>query len=64
MYNSVFMNCYSTNIYNTLGALTELKEDLSDIIIWNTLGNSSLIIFLKILGFNYNQMFEILFLNW
>lgn len=60
MYNSVFMNCYSTNIYNTLGALSELKEDLSDIIIWNTLGNSSLIIFLKILGFNYNQMFEIL----
>lgn len=60
MFNCLFLNCHSSNIYNTLGALKSLKKELSDIVIYNTMGSASLIVFLKILGFNYDQMFDIL----
>ena len=60
MFNSIFFNSYGTNIYNTLGALTSLKKELENVIIYNSVGSSSLIVFLKILGYNYEQMFEIL----
>lgn len=58
MFNSLFISSYSTNIFNTLGVLEQLKKSISDAVVWNTVGSSSLIIFFKILGFNYTQTLE------
>ena len=58
MYNSVFISSFGSNIYETTGALESMKDKLRNTVIWNTIGSSSLIVFLKILGFNFQQTFE------
>ena len=58
MYDSVFINSFGSNIFETLGALESTKDQLRKCVIWNTTGSASLIIFLKILGFNFSQSFE------
>ena len=55
MYNSVFLDSFGSNIFDTLGALESLKKELSSSVIWNSCGNSSIIIYFKILGFNFQQ---------
>ena len=58
MYNSVFVNSFGSNIFETVGALDSVKDQLKKTVIWNTTGSASLIIFLKIIGFNFSQSFE------
>ena len=56
MYDNVFLSSFGSNIYNTIGFLESLKNETSDTVIWNSVGNASLIIFLKIIGFQFHQM--------
>ena len=58
MFNSIYLNSYGNNIFNTLGALNGMKEDISNIVIWNCSGNSSLVLFFKIFGYTFEQTFE------
>mgnify|MGYP003119020746 CR=1 FL=1 len=60
MHDAVFMTSFGSNIYETLGALQSLDSDIRNTSIYNVMGSSSLIIFLKILGFTYSQMFDLL----
>lgn len=56
MYDNVFISSFGSNIYNTIGFLESLKNETSDTVIWNSVGNASLILFLKIIGFQFHQM--------
>ena len=58
MDGSIFVYTFGSNIFSTLGLLHKLREETSNTVIWNSLGSSSLIIFYKILGFNFRQTFE------
>ena len=58
MYDNVFVSCFGSNLYNTIGFLESLKEETRDTVIWNSAGNASLIIFLKINGFQFHQMVQ------
>lgn len=58
MYDNVLLSSFGSNIYTTIGFLEGLKEELSSTVIWNVVGNASLIVFLKIIGFSYSQMTE------
>ena len=58
MYDSIFLSSFGSNIFETVGALESVKDELRKTVIWNSIGSSSLIIFLKILGFNFSQTFE------
>jgi len=60
MFQSIHLYSDGTNIFTLLGTLTAMKDKLKEIIVWNVSGLASLIIFFKILGFNYNQTFEII----
>ena len=54
------MHSFGSNIFETLGALEALKEEIKDTIIYNCFGSSSLLLFFKILGFTFKQTFDIL----
>ena len=58
MYNSVFLSSFGSNIYDTVGALETMKDNLKNTIIWNSVGSASLIIFFKILGFTFSQTYS------
>ena len=58
MYDNVFVSCFGSNLYNTIGFLESLKEETRDTVIWNSVGSASLIIFLKINGFQFHQMVQ------
>lgn len=58
MYDNVFVSCFGSNLYNTIGFLESLKEETIDTVIWNSVGSASLIIFLKINGFQFHQMVQ------
>jgi len=60
MYDSLFLTGNGTNIFTTLGFLSLIEKKIQDVRYWNITGNVSLIIFLKIVGYNYGQIFEIL----
>jgi len=59
-YRSIFLSNNGTNIFTTLGFLKKIHDKVTRTHVWNVCGSSSLIIFLKIVGFNYSQIFEIL----
>lgn len=54
------MNCFGSNIFDTLGVLESMKSELRKTVIYNCLGSSSLLVFFKILGFTYQQTFDYL----
>lgn len=56
MYDNVFISSFGSNLYNTIGFLESLKDETSDTVIWNSVGNASLILFLRIMGFQFHQM--------
>ena len=56
MYDNVFISSFGSNLYNTIGFLESMKERTSDAVIWNSVGNASLILFLRIMGFQFHQM--------
>lgn len=56
MYDNVFISSFGSNLYNTIGFLEAMKEETTDTVIWNSVGNSSLIIFLRIMGYQFHQM--------
>jgi len=58
MHETIFINCSGSNIYTTLGALNKLKKNIEKIKIWNVCGNASLILYFKLLGFNFTQIYE------
>lgn len=58
MHDSIFIASQGSNIILDLGALEELKERLLNVVHWNVAGNASLILFFKLLGYNYNQTFN------
>lgn len=58
MYDNVLISSFGSNIYNTIGFLESLKERTRNTIIWNSVGNASLILFLKINGFQFHQMVQ------
>ena len=58
MHDSLFIYSFGSNIFDTLGYLNRIKEEISETVIWNLLGSSSLIVFFKILGYNFVQTFE------
>lgn len=58
MYDSVFMSSFGSNIYETVGALDTIKDNLKNTVIWNSIGSASLIIFFKILGFTFSQTLD------
>lgn len=58
MYDGVFMSSFGSNVFSTVGVLNSLKSEISDIVIWNCVGNSSLIVFFKILGLSLEQTYS------
>ena len=58
MHDSIFIASQGSNIFVDLGALEELKEKLDHVVHWNAAGNAALIIFFKVLGYNYEQIFH------
>ena len=56
MYDNIMISSFGSNIYNTIGFLDSIKERTKDCVIWNSVGSASLILFFKILGFNFHQM--------
>jgi hypothetical protein len=60
MYESIFLNGSGSNIFTSLGALDKLKNKIENIRIWNVCGNSSLILYFKLLGFTSKQTFDII----
>lgn len=58
MYDNVFISSFGSNLYNTVGFLESIKEKTSDAVIWNSVGNASLILFLRIMGFQFHQMIQ------
>lgn len=58
MYDGVFLSSFGSNVFSTLGVMNTLKSQFSDTVIWNCVGNSSLIIFFKILGLTLEQTYS------
>lgn len=58
MYDSIFINSNGSGLYTTLGTLTKVDNEISNIKYWNVCGNASLVLFFKILGFTYQQIYE------
>ena len=58
MYNGVFLSCSGSSIYTTLGTLKRMDKMLKNIVIWNVMGNASLILFFKCLGISYDRMVD------
>ena len=58
MYDNIMISSFGSNIYNTIGFLDSVKERTKDCVIWNSVGSASLILFFKILGFNFRQMIQ------
>lgn len=58
MYSGIYLSSESNEIFTLLGFLNKIKEKTINVKVWNILGNSSLILFLKVLGLNYEQSFE------
>ena len=56
--DSIFLSSYSSNIFCLLGLLEKIKPDLERVEFWSCLGNSSLILFFKVLGYNYLKSFD------
>lgn len=57
MHDSIFITSQGSNILIDLGALDKLKEKIDHVIHWNVAGNAALILFFKILGNTYEQIF-------
>ena len=47
MYDNILISSFGSNIYSTIGFLEGMKDELSSTVIWNVVGNASLIIFLN-----------------
>ena len=58
MYDGVFLSSFGSNVFSTLGVLNPLKSEISDTVIWNCVGNSSLVLFFKILGMTLEQTYS------
>ena len=57
MHDSIFLASQGSSILVDLGALDKLKEKTENVVYWNVAGNAALIIFFKILGYTYEQIF-------
>ena len=58
MYNALFLSSYGSSVYTTLGALKKMERILKSVVIWNAVGNASLIVFFKCLGYSCDQIFD------
>jgi len=58
MYNGVFLSCTGSSIYTTLGSLKRMEKILKNVVIWNAMGNASLILYFKCLGISYDRMID------
>lgn len=58
MYNAIFLSSYGSSVYTTLGALKRIERIVKKTVVWNCMGNSSLILFFKCLGYSYDQILE------
>lgn len=58
MHDSIFIASQGSNVIVDIGALDKLKSKLNHIKYWNVAGNASLILFFKLLGYNYEQIFR------
>jgi hypothetical protein len=56
MYSGVFIVCDGYLCFDVLGFLREIDKKISRAVIWTAGGAASLIVFLKCLGFTYDQM--------
>ena len=61
MHNSLFISSQGSNIFVTIGALDNLKNNIQTITTWNVCGNASLILFFKILGYTCEQTMKAIF---
>jgi hypothetical protein len=59
-YNTLFLSNNGTNVFTTLGFLKKIESKIDRTRWWNVSGSASLILFLKIIGHNWKQIFEIL----
>lgn len=57
MHDSIFIASQGSNVLIDLGALDQLKEKVDHVVYWNVSGNAALILFFKVLGFTYEQIF-------
>lgn len=58
MYSGIYLSSEGNEIFTLLGFLDKIKEKIVNVKVWNIIGNSSIILLLKILGFNYTQSFD------
>jgi len=58
MYTSIFLICDGCLAMDTMGFLKGIEEKTSRTTIWTSASAGSLIVFLKCLGFNYDQIIE------
>lgn len=59
-YRTLFLSGNGSNILTTTGFLKGIEDRIDRVERWNVCGNSSLIVFLKIAGYNYEQILDIL----
>lgn len=59
-YRSIFISANGSNLPTNIGFLKGIEDLIDRVEWWNVCGSSSLIVFLKIVGYNYEQIFEIL----
>lgn len=60
VYDSIFLSNNGTSVFTTLGFLKKIEKMCEMTKFWNVTGCSSLIIFLKLLGYKYDQTRDIL----
>jgi hypothetical protein len=60
MHKGIFMYSDGSNIFTLLGFLNGIKQKIREVMVWNSCGVSALILFFKVLGYNYRQIFNLI----
>lgn len=60
MHKGIFIYSDGSNIFTLLGFLNGIKEKIREVMVWNNCGISALVLFFKVLGYNYKQIFDLI----
>tara|TARA_R110002110_G_scaffold179842_2_gene385469 strand:- start:595 stop:1485 length:891 start_codon:yes stop_codon:yes gene_type:complete len=60
MHKGIFIYGDGSNIFTLLGFLNGVREKIREVMVWNSCGVSALILFFKVLGYNYRQIFDLI----
>ena len=60
MHKGIFLYSDGSNIFTLLGFLNGIKQKIREVMVWNSCGVPALILFFKVLGYNYRQIFDLI----